>query len=337
MIATRLPVLRQFNTTLLRKSFNSTNNNTFKVITRLNFSTKPVLHNTSSPSPSSSPSSFSSSGSSSNRKKKFFIGLASLAALGISYRWYTGKCPRDCDFISVHEDLKPYATHLNTKDTPFQHNYTLLGSGVRTLSISSYKVYGMGIYIADDDLPLVSKVLDTTYLSTTFIDDPEFKNLSHKQKIKLALNDPVKSEIIINSLLDAGVRFLIEMTPIIRSNLTFVREGGIVKCLKSSPEYTNPSKYPGARDLINAGVDEVRKAFTQKGSLVVNDDLVMELKRDNVLQFYYYNVKKNKFFIMGQVNEPLIGKILFRSYLSANKPLCEDARQNFVNEITELI
>lgn len=333
MITARLPVLRQFNTTLLRKTFNKHNKNAYNVITRLNISTKPVLYNTSS---SSSPSP-SPSVPSCNRKRKIFIGLASLAALGIGYRWYTGKCPRDSNFISVHEDLKPYTTHLYTKDTPFQNNYTLLGSGVRTLSISTYKVYGMGIYIADDDLPLVSKVLDTNYLSRTFIDDPDFKNLSHREKVKLALNDPIKSEIIVNSLLDAGVRFLIKMTPIIRSNLTFVREGGIVKFLKTSPEYNDPIKYPGDRDLIDSGINEVRKAFTHKGSLVVNDDLIMELKKDNVLQFYYYNVKNNKFFVMGQVNEPLIGKILFRSYLSANKPLCEDARHNFVNEITQLI
>lgn len=329
MITARLPILRQFNTTFLRKNFS---NNPYKVITRLNFSTKPVLLNKSTSS-----SSLSSSTTSSNGKKKLFIGLASLAALGVGYKWYTGKCPRDYGFISVHEDLKPYSTHLYTKDTPFQNNYTLLGSGVRTLSISSYKVYGMGIYIADDDLPLVSKVLDTNYLSKAFIDDPNFEDLSHKQKVKLALNDPVKSEVIINSLLDAGVKFLIKMTPIIKSNLTFVREGGIVKFLKTSPEYNDSIKYPGDHELIDSGIDEVRKAFTHKGSLLVNDDLIMELKKDNVLQFYYYNAKRDKTFTMGQVTEPLIGKILFRGYLSANEPLCEDARDNFVNEITRLI
>lgn len=325
MFTTKLPVLRQFNTPLLRKNFNNINN-TFKIITRLNFSSKPTL-------PNNNPTSFTS-----NRKRNILIGLASLSALGIGYSWWhTHKYPSDCGFISVHEDIKPYPTHLYTRDTPFQDNYILLGSGVRSLPISSYKVYGMGIYVADQDLPLISKILNSELLSKLFINDPNFKNLSNRERIKLALNDPTNSQVILNSLLDSGVRFLIQMTPIVKSNLTFVREGGIVKFLMASPEYNDPIKYPGDHDLIQSGINEVRNAFTQKGSLSVNDDLIMELKKGNVLQLYYYNVKHNKIFTMGHVNEPLVGKILFRGYLSANKPLCEDARSNFVNKLSELI
>ncbi|CAL9736924.1 hypothetical protein MOSE0_K10814 [Monosporozyma servazzii] len=306
------------------------NPSTSKCITaRLNFSTQQVLFNTSSTQKTTPPK---------KRYNKFAIGIVSVALLGASYRWYKGDCPRkNNNLITIHEDLKPYTVNLSTEDTPFQTNYTLVGSGVRTLSISTFKVYGMGIYMADEDFPLVAKIIDSNYLSKTFIDtnDGKFKDLSHKEKVKLALNDPVKSEIILNSLLDGGVRLLIKMTPIIKSNLTFIREGGIVKSLKNSPEYNNLKDYPGAHDIVEKGIEEIRKAYDRKGSLVINDDLVMELNKESLLQFYFYKIKANKFFTMGHVEEPLVGKILFRNYLSANKPLCEEARREFVDKITE--
>lgn len=306
----------------------------------INFSTKRVLFNvsptkqTATPPPPPPPQS-------KKGYNKFAIAFVSLAFLGASYKWYKGDCPRNNNnnnnLITIHEDLKPYTVKLSTKDTPFQTNYTLVGSGVRTLSISTFKVYGMGIYMADEDFHLVAKIIDSNYLSKTFIDtnDDKFKGLSHRERVKLALNDPIKSEIILNSLLDGGVRFLIKMTPIIKSNLTFIREGGIVKSLKNSPEYNDLDGYPGAHDIVEKGIEEIRKAYDRKGSLVINDDLVMELNKDNLLQFYYYKVKANKFYTMGHVQEPLVGKILFRNYLSANKPLCEEARSEFVDKITE--
>lgn len=267
-------------------------------------------------------------------KSKWGLGIGALVLAFGGYKLYQCQSNNgNNDFITIHEDLKPYTMKLSTEDNPFQTNYTLVGSGVRTLSISTYKVYAMGIYMADEDIPLVSKILDSNFISKTFIDDNTNESLTHGEKIQKALNDPVKSEILVNSLLDGGVRFLIKMTPIIKSNLTFVREGGIVKSLKNSNEYTDPSGH----EVIEKGINDIRKAFTHKGSLVINDDLIMELDKKNILQFYYYNIKQNKFYTMGHVDEPLIGKILFRNYLSAKKPLCEEARFDFVKKIVEIV
>ena len=227
MIAAKLPLLRPLVGQTLRTPA------TAKCITsRFHFSTKRLLFNastekttTSQPPPPPSPPP-------KRANSKFVTGVVTLAILGAGYKWYNGNCHKhNNDFITIHEDLKPYTVKLSTEDTPFQTNYTLVGSGTRTLTISTFKVYGMGIYMADEDFPLVSKIIDSNYLSKTFIDinDGQYKDLSHKEKVKLALNDPVKSEIIINSLLDGGVRFFFKMTPIIKSNLTFVRDGGIVK------------------------------------------------------------------------------------------------------------
>lgn len=330
MIATRNSIARSIS--LLPKRSNI-------IVTRLNFSTKPRLFQggttTTTTNPVTPPSPPSKNKSSS---RKWIYGIGSLSLLALCYNWYCQRTQGNNDFITIHKDLKPYTMKLSTNDTPFQTNYTLVGSGVRILPISTFKVYALGIYMADEDLPLVSKILDTKYLSKTFIDDDkEDPNTSHAEKVKAALNDPVKSEIIINSLLDGGVRFLIKMTPIIKSNLTFIREGGIIKSLKNSPEYNDLERFPGLHDIIDTGINDIRKAYNRKGSLVINDDLVMELNHENAMKFYYYNVKQNKFFTMGQVTEPLLGKILFRNYLSANKPLCEEARRDFVEKIVELL
>ncbi|CCK72879.1 Aim18p KNAG_0M00260 [Huiozyma naganishii CBS 8797] len=228
-------------------------------------------------------------------------------------------------------ELKPFAQHITTRDTPFATDYTLLGTGVRSVTIPSFKVYAVGMYLADGDDKLVTKVFNSPYLSESVIDkDPK---QSHVANLKLALDDPQRSRELVGEFIDSGPRLLCQMTPIINTNLTFVREGGFIKSLKQSAEYNSPDN----KERVEAGIEQVRKAFDAKGSLLRNDDFVMELKSNGDLQFYHFNAKKKQYTVMGVVKEPIVGKILFRAYLSGPRALCEEAREATAEKFASMV
>lgn len=70
--------------------------------------------------------------------------------------------------------------------------------------------------MAVEDKHLVAEVLDSKFLSQAFIDTESSSSLvkSHQEKLRDALNDPAKAPILINNLLDSGIRLMSKNTPI---------------------------------------------------------------------------------------------------------------------------
>lgn len=231
-------------------------------------------------------------------------------------------------YVVVDESVSPFPTNLFTSDFTLSTNYTMLGYGTRSVTFLKFKIYALGIYAADADLNLISKVLDSNFLSSQFIDTDKFK--SHKENVKTALGDPQKSGILVSNLLDSGIRMLAKITPIRNTDLNHLRDG-LIKSILSHPE----SKCNEAR--ISEGLDELRNAFSKKGSVPKDDDLIIELNKDCGLTLYHRSRKTCDMIVLGHVKEPIIGKFLFAQYLSGKNPLSPSTQQSVADKLSRMV
>ena len=266
-------------------------------------------------------------------KPKKFSNYWIAATLGIgagallfSYR-HDEKLP-EIKYFEINDQINSFPSALRPPLYPLSTNYSLLGLGVRSVIVESFKVYGLGIYIADDDRKLVPMILNSFFLKKTFIDLDESK--THKENVKLALDDPEKSVILARNLLDGGVRMTAKFTPIKNTNLTFVREG-IIKTILNHPEAE------ANKEILEKGIDELRVAFNKKGSFLKDDDLLMELNADGSLQMTYINSKNGDIYKMDLVKEPAVGRFLFSQYMSGPKPLSVECKNEITKSIVDLV
>ncbi|SCV01697.1 LAME_0G17920g1_1 [Lachancea meyersii CBS 8951] len=263
------------------------------------------------------------------------LGLGTgLASLGY-FAWQSQLIGNDANLkedisasVEVDKAVSPFPTKLGPPEFPLTIPYTLLGFGVRSVTFVNFKVYGLGLYVANEDLPLISKIFSTNYLSLAFVDTDNSKD--HSENVEQALQDPVKSRALIGSLIDGGVRMMAKITPIRNTDFNHLKEG-LVKSILNHPDAKNN------QEVVSRGIRELKDAFTRKGVVPKNDDLLIELQANGSLQLSYRSRKSSESILLGRVDEPMIGRLLFSQYLSGPKPLSGAARESFVSKIKTLV
>ncbi|AQZ18389.1 AIM46 (YHR199C) [Zygosaccharomyces parabailii] len=230
--------------------------------------------------------------------------------------------------VVVDRSVSPFPIHLAPPQYPLSTSYSLLGYGFRYVTFVSFRVYALGIYIADQDRHLVHDVLSTKFLSTVFIDTDQAK--SHKENVADAMKNPEKSAVLIGNLLDAGCRMLAKITPVRNTDFNHLKDG-LVRTILNHPDAKN--NY----ELLNPGLEQLKNAFTRKGKVPKDHDLMLELQANGSLQLSYYDRGNDEMVILGQVNEPLVGKFLFSQYMSGPKPLSPSTQQSVAEHIVSLV
>ncbi|KAG0668639.1 Altered inheritance of mitochondria protein 18 mitochondrial [Maudiozyma exigua] len=258
----------------------------------------------------------------------WIAGALGLGAGALLYSYQQSEKLPEIQYFEINDQINSFPSALRPPLYPLSTNYSLLGLGVRSVIVESFKVYGLGIYIADEDKKLVPMILNSFFLKKTFIDIDESK--THKENIKAALDDPEKSVILARNLLDGGVRMTAKFTPIKNTNLTFVREG-IIKTIWNHPDAE------ANKEVLEKGIDELRHAFNKKGSFLKDDDLLMELNSDGSLQMTYINCKHGDIYKMDLVKEPAVGRFLFSQYMSGPKPLSVPCKDEITKSLVDLV
>ncbi|CDO92191.1 unnamed protein product [Kluyveromyces dobzhanskii CBS 2104] len=258
-----------------------------------------------------------------------FLGIGTLAASGLTTTLQNDQNVKDDAWktIPVDKSIDPFPTQLSPPEFPISTKYVMLGSGTRAVTFLSFKVYGLGIYTAVEDLGLIPKVLNSKYISTAFVDSDPTK--SHKENLKVALDDPEISRVLITDLLDGGIRLVAKITPIRNTDFNHLKDG-LIKSILGHPD----SKKDEER--LGKGLQQLRDAFSRKGSVPKNNDLLLELQANGHLQLSYFDRKTGESNQLGHVEETLIGKLLFTQYLSGPKPLSPSTKESVVSKIVTL-
>lgn len=211
----------------------------------------------------------------------------------------------DIQQVVVDSSLSPFPTEIK-KSANFHNDFKLLGHGVRSVTFVSFKVYGVGIYIAEKDIPKASKILSSLG-----------KNLE----------DPEQSVEAIGELLDNDVCFMARLSPVRNTDFNHLKDG-LIKSILAHP------KSKEMKEELAPGLDQLRNAFSRKGSVPKNHVLCLEMFDGGKLSVSYSKPGKEGD-AMGVVESPLVGRQLFLLYLSGAKPLSKPLKdscvQGFIN------
>ncbi len=220
--------------------------------------------------------------------------------------------------VQVDKNVDPIPLSLKLST-----NYQLLAQGTRAVTFLKFKVYALGIYVANDDLYKIPTVLDSKFLCSTFIDTDNSK--SHSENVTNALHDKEKSKILISNLLDSNIRLVARICPIRNTDFNHLRDG-LVKSILAA----------GVQDESLAdGLQELKDAFNRKGSVPKNNNLFIERLSDGQLQLIYENTRNGEVVELGNVKNPIVSKLLFLQYLSGG--LSNDTRENAIQRIAQLV
>lgn len=208
--------------------------------------------------------------------------------------------------VTVDSSISPFPTALSPEVNPnLSQKYSLLGYGVRYVTFLSFKVYGIGAYIANTDVAKARRVIGDALRS-----DPG------------ALTDPEESAKVVQKLLDEKVQFAVRICPVRNTDYSHLKDG-LIKSTLAHPL----SK--AHRDDVGAGLDELRQVFLgRRGSVPKDHLLYLEVLKDGSLLVSYEDPKKAVVTPLGVVKEPLVGRILMLQYLSGRKPLSEELRRS---------
>ncbi|KAK6459802.1 altered inheritance of mitochondria protein 18, mitochondrial [Scheffersomyces xylosifermentans] len=222
------------------------------------------------------------------------------------------------DSITVDSSIDPFPTVLKaTKDNSLHTDFQLLGHGVRTVTFVSFKVYGIGIYVAQKDVKKAKNLLKEQVKATD-------------EELNVLLNDPVQSTEIVQKLLDQDVKLLARICPVRNTDFNHMKDGLIKSILAHS-------RSKEKREELNPGLEQLRETFQgRKGSVPKNHLLYLEILAGGKLAVAYENPVKKLVVEMGVVEEPLVSNILFLSYLSGSKPLSEPLRKSCVAGLESL-
>jgi len=251
------------------------------------------------------------------------IAVTTLGASLLTYNQYRNQILLD----QSKEDLNAISVDKNVDPVPLQlslsTNYQLLAQGTRAVTFLRFKVYALGIYVANEDVHKIPTVLDSKFLSSAFIDTDSTK--SHKENVSVALKDKEKSKILISNLLDSNIRLAARICPIRNTDFNHLRDG-LVKSILAA----------GIKDEgLAEGLQQLREAFGRKGSVPKNDNLYIERFSNGQLQLSYENKKTGELTKLGDVKNPIVSKVLFLQYLSGG--LSGDTRENAIERITQLV
>lgn len=203
--------------------------------------------------------------------------------------------------VEVDLAIDPFPLTLPKNDF-LKTDWVLVGTGVRTVTFVSFKVYGVGIYVAKEDLSKAKQILNGVSLDT--------------------LLDPVANVGVIDKLLDGGVKFMVRFSPVRNTDFNHLKDG-YIKLILANP------KSKEYRDLVNEGLDQLRQVFLlYRGAVPKNHVLYLQQGPQGQLDFTYQNTKDNTTRHMGTVTEPQVLKVLLLSYMLGTKPLSVPLQQS---------
>lgn len=223
---------------------------------------------------------------------KFFLGGAigtTIVTTGLINNFHP--ITLDNGGVFLDKSVDPFPTKIG--------NYSMVGSGIRSVTFLGFKVYAVGIYINHKDIIKAKTVLKNYDLGD--------------------LNDEEKSGIIIADLLNNNVDFLIRISPVRNTDFGHLRDGFIKSILAHPISKTK-------RDDVNEGLQQLRSVFMGYKGSVPKNHLLMLLTSNGKLTISYSDNKTVS--EMGKVDNELVGQLLLLQYMSGKKPLSEPLRQS---------
>lgn len=219
------------------------------------------------------------------------------------------------DGVSVDDSIDPLPNKIRLSDSKIlTDDYTLIASGMRTVTFLGFKVYAVGLYVPTKDAEKV-RTIGLEYMK------------SHPTMTAVGLFDDRKiTDGIINDMV-TQVPYAIRITPVRNTDFSHLRDG-LTKSILAHPEAKSN------REEVSKGVQQLREVFDGfRGSVPKGHNLwICSAGNETVIS---YEGKKSE--ELGVIKEPCIARIILLLYLSNNKPLSQPFRKNFVSYMISIL
>jgi hypothetical protein len=204
--------------------------------------------------------------------------------------------------------------------------YTLVGLGLRTVTMFGIQVYLVGMYVATADVARLQSHLIKRInpIATTLVP-------SERDSLRAILLDHGKGEEEWDSLLrDAGCRTLFRIVPVRDTSLAHMRDALVTAATTRGTQrgYTDQ----GFGDAIGEF-----KRFFGRGSAAKGKELLLCRDNDGTLTVYFGDGRTRGRQELGRVSDERFSRMLWLNYLGGKKVASEKARANIVEGIMEFV
>lgn len=213
--------------------------------------------------------------------------------------------------VQVDNAIDPFPVTIGKGNLPVSSEYTLIASGVRSVTFIGFKVYGAGMYVSKKDEGKIAATI-RKYTAQT------------GKSVADVLNDKEVSQQIVDEIA-TSVPYALRITPVRNTDFGHLKDG-LTKSILASPMAKT------MREEVATGLEQLRKVFSGfKGSVPKNHDLWVVSNTREVSINYDANTD------MGVITEPCIARVVLVLYLSNARVLSEPLRKSFVAYAERLV
>ena len=220
-----------------------------------------------------------------------------------------------------------------------EEEYSLLGLGIRKVSLFRIQVYVVGLYVAKSDMGKLQEELVRASVgsgASTLVQ-------GEKQELRKTLLDGEGSSKVWGEVLkEGGVRSAIRVVPTRNTNFSHLRDGWV-----RGIDLRGKGKEFEGEDF-QASVADFKGMFGGRGSVGKGRVLLLGRGADGALSAWLEeepeesksegaNIKKSSMTLLGGLKDERLSRLVWLGYLAGENVASDEARQNVVEGVMEIV
>ena len=220
-----------------------------------------------------------------------------------------------------------------------EEEYSLLGLGIRKVSLFRIQVYVVGLYVAKSDMGKLQEELVKASVgsgATTLVQ-------GEKQELRKTLLDGEGSSKIWGEVLKkGGVRSAVRVVPTRNTNFSHLRDGWVrgIDLRGKGQEFEGES--------FQASVADFKGMFGGRGSVAKGKVLLLGRGSDGALNTWLEeeseelgiqgsNLRRGNMILLGGLKDERLSRLVWLGYLAGENVASDEARQNVVEGVMEIV
>lgn len=218
---------------------------------------------------------------------------------------------------------------------PGENEYTLLGLGIRTVSLFSIQVYVVGMYVQTSSLPALQAkmVKSINPLGSALI-------AGEKDELRTALLDGDKSYELWDQLLSPGenvdLKTAFRVVPVKNTDFGHLRDGWVRGITSKVQSAQKAGVQTFSDETFGEAMKDFKALMAGKGKAPTGSVILLVRDGDGALTLFYQD-KKGAIENFGSLKDERIARLVWLGYLGGKNVSSEGARKGVVEGVMELV
>jgi hypothetical protein len=228
----------------------------------------------------------------------------------------------------------PSTSGVTTSGVPDEEEYTLLGLGIRTVSLFSIQVYVVGMYVQTSSLPALQArmVKSINPMGSALI-------AGEKDELRSALLDGDKSYELWNGLLteeNLKLKTAFRVVPVKNTDFGHLRDGWVrgITAKMQAAQKAGDNRF--SDETFGAAMKEFKDMMQGKGKAPTGSVILLARDGDGSMTLFYQD-KKGVLENFGTLRDERIARLVWLGYLGGKNVSSEGTRRAVVEGVMELV